>query len=69
MTRDDPQPLEQWYLEEADVRARKHQGAWTGTSGSLAADVLRLLGEVKRLRVELGRHQEMRRLMPPLNDI
>ena len=63
----EPAPLEQWYLQEAEHRARRHQGAWTGTSGSLAADVLRLLAEVKRLRVEMARRQELRRLMPPLD--
>jgi hypothetical protein len=30
-------------------RARRFQGAWTGTSGSLAADVMRLLAERQRL--------------------
>lgn len=35
-------------------RARRFQGAWTGTSGSLAADVMRLLRERQRLLVELA---------------
>lgn len=39
-------------------RARRFQGAWTGTSGSLAADVMRLLKERQRLLVELARLSE-----------
>ena len=33
------------YLREAEYRARRFSGAYTGTSGTLAADVLRLLHE------------------------
>ena len=32
--------------------ARRFQGAFTGTSGTLAGFVILLLGEVRRLRVE-----------------
>ena len=32
--------------------ARRFQGAFTGTSGTLAGYVILLLGEVRRLRVE-----------------
>ena len=38
------------YLKECEQRARRFSGAYTGTSGTLAADVLRLLAEVRRLR-------------------
>lgn len=38
------------YLREAEQRARKFQGAWTGTSGALAADVMNLLAAVKHVR-------------------
>jgi hypothetical protein len=38
------------YLQEAEQRARKFSGAWTGTSGTLAADVMNLLAAVKRAR-------------------
>jgi hypothetical protein len=41
-------------------RARKFQGAYTGTSGTLAADVLRLLAERARLLCELARINELR---------
>ena len=39
-------------------RARKFQGAYTGTSGTLAADVIRLLAERARLLCELARAEE-----------
>jgi hypothetical protein len=38
------------YLAEAEQRARRFSGAYHGTSGALAGDVLRLLGEVRRLK-------------------
>ena len=44
-----PEPLTDEYLEEAEQRARRFSGAYTGTSGTLAADVMRLLAERKRL--------------------
>jgi hypothetical protein len=36
-------------LVRMEHRARRFQGAWTGTSGTLAADVMRLLAERLRL--------------------
>ena len=36
-------------LVRMEHRARQFQGAWTGTSGTLAADVMRLLAERLRL--------------------
>ena len=36
-------------LVRMEHRARRFQGAWTGTSGTLAADVMRLLEERRRL--------------------
>ena len=45
-------PLTDAYLLEAEMRARQFSGAFTGTSGTLAADVLRLLGEISRLKGE-----------------
>jgi hypothetical protein len=38
------------YLAEARQRAYRYQGQWTGTAGSLAADVARLLIERKRMK-------------------
>lgn len=48
------------YLAECEQRARRFSGAFTGTSGTLAADVMRLLAEVRRLQVELAREAERR---------
>lgn len=36
------------YLREAEQRARRFQGAYTGTSGTLAADVIRLIEMIRR---------------------
>lgn len=44
-----PDQLPDDYLREAEHRARVFSGAWTGTSGTLAADVMRLLAERKQL--------------------
>ena len=53
-----PEPLTQEYLDQAKARAKRFTAQWTGTSGSLAADVMRLLWEVERLKVELARREE-----------
>jgi hypothetical protein len=45
-------------LVRMEHRARKFSGAWTGTSGTLAADVMRLLAERRRLLEELARVRE-----------
>ncbi len=47
-----PKPLSDAYLLEAEMDARRFQGAYTGTSGTLAAHVMRLLGEISRLKGE-----------------
>jgi hypothetical protein len=54
------EPLADAYLAECEHRARRFSGAFTGTSGTLAAMVLTLLAEVRRLRVELAREHERR---------
>jgi hypothetical protein len=48
------EPLTDDDLAHMEHRARRFQGAWTGTSGTLAADVMRLLQERKRLLVLLA---------------
>jgi hypothetical protein len=48
------EPLTEDDLAQMEHRARRFQGAWTGTSGTLAADVMRLLQERKRLLVLLA---------------
>jgi hypothetical protein len=42
--------LTEEYIAEARQRAYRYQGQWTGTAGSLAADVARLLIERKRMQ-------------------
>ncbi len=63
------EPLPDAYLLECEMRARKFSGAFTGTSGTLAADVLRLLKEVSRLKgeaaVERARNEEHRHFVGP----
>jgi hypothetical protein len=63
----DREPLTAEYLAECEQRARRFSGAYTGTSGTLAGDVMRLLAEVRRLRVEAAYREELRRPMPALN--
>ena len=63
----DRDPLTAEYLEDCRRRAKRFQGQWTGTSGALAADVIRLLWEVDRLKVELA-YRENRR-MPSLEPV
>lgn len=52
------------YLQQAEFDARKFSGAYTGTSGTLAAHVMRLLGERRQLVADLeelrARHHERR---------
>lgn len=56
------EPLTDAYLLECEMRARQFSGAYTGTSGTLAADVLRLLAELGRVKgeaaVQRARHDE-----------
>jgi hypothetical protein len=42
--------LDDAYLREAEYRARRFSGAYTGTSGALAADVIRLLNYCAELK-------------------
>jgi len=46
------EPLTSDDLLTMERAARRFQGAFTGTSGTLAGYVILLLGEVRRLRVE-----------------
>jgi len=45
-------------LAHIEHRARRFAGAYTGTSGTLAADVLRLLAERRRLLALLAYREE-----------
>jgi hypothetical protein len=42
------------YLQQAEFDARRFSGAYTGTSGTLAAHVLRLLAELSRTKGDLA---------------
>ena len=55
------QPLTWDDIAHMEHRARRFQGAWTGTSGTLAADVMRLLWERQRLLVELAQRENIQR--------
>ena len=55
----DPQPLTSDDLARIEHRARRAgQPTWTGTAGTLAADVMRLLAERQRVLAELARVTE-----------
>ena len=57
-----PEPLSDAYLQQAEFDARRFSGAYTGTSGTLAAHVMRLLAELSRVKgesaVERARREE-----------
>lgn len=53
-------PLTSDDLAQMEHRARRFSGAYTGTSGTLAADVIRLLKERARLLRLLAEKQEPR---------
>ena len=61
-----PEPLTDAYLLECEMRARQFSGAYTGTSGTLAADVLRLLRELQQVKgqaaVERANREEAKAL-------
>jgi len=48
------EPLTDAYLLEAEQDARRFQGAYTGTSGTLAAHVMRLLAELSKVKGQLA---------------
>jgi hypothetical protein len=59
----DSTPLTADDLARIEHRARRFQGAWTGTSGTLAADVMRLLAERQRLLASMASSATARRHM------
>lgn len=54
-------PLTDAYLQQCEFDARRFQGAWTGTAGTLAAHVMRLLAELSRVKGELAVERARRR--------
>lgn len=63
------EPLSDAYLAECELRARQFSGAYTGTSGTLAADVLRLLSELSRVKGKLAVTMAQRDEHPSLSHI
>lgn len=55
-----PEHLTDAYLLECEQRARRFQGAWTGTSGDLAARLMHCIAEVRRLAAELAVERDRR---------
>jgi len=48
------EPLSDAYLQQCEFDARKFSGAYTGTAGTLAAHVMRLLAELSRVKGKLA---------------
>lgn len=63
------EPLSDAYLQECEYRARRFSGAYTGTSGTLAADVMRLLAELSRVKGTLAVAIAQRDEVPCLSHI
>lgn len=55
------EPLTADDLAHMEHRARRFSGAWTGTSGTLAADVMRLLAERQRLLAIIAARENIAR--------
>jgi hypothetical protein len=47
-------PLSDAYLQQCEFDARRFSGAYTGTAGTLAAHVMRLLAELSRVKGKLA---------------
>lgn len=52
------EPLQPEYLRQCEMDARRFSGAYIGTSGTLAAHIIRLLKERERLVVRLAMLEE-----------
>jgi hypothetical protein len=48
------EPLSDAYLQQCEFDARRFSGAYTGTAGTLAAHVMRLLAELSRVKGKLA---------------
>jgi hypothetical protein len=48
------EPLSDAYLAQCEMDARQFSGAYTGTAGTLAAHVMRLLAELSRVKGKLA---------------
>lgn len=63
------EPLSDAYLQQCEFDARAFQGAYTGTAGTLAGHVMRLLAELSRVKGRLAVTIAQRDEMPPLSHI
>ena len=64
------EPLTDAYLLECEMRARQFSGAYTGTSGTLAAMLMHTLAEIRRLKAEwqlLAVANAMKENEPPIS--
>jgi hypothetical protein len=57
------------YLQQCEWDARKFSGAYTGTAGTLAAHVMRLLAELSRVKGTLAVAIAQRDERPSLTNI
>jgi hypothetical protein len=65
-----PEPLSDAYLQQCEFDARKFQSTWDqGTSGVLAAHVMRLLAELSRVKGRLAVTIAQRDELPSLSHI
>ncbi len=63
------EPLSDAYLQQCEWDARKFSGAYTGTAGTLAAHVMRLLAELSRVKGSLAVTIAQRDERPCLSNI
>jgi hypothetical protein len=64
-----PEPLSDAYLAQCEQDARRFSGAYTGTAGTLAAHVMRLLAELSRVKGRLAVTIAQRDELPSLSHI
>jgi len=64
-----PEQLSDAYLAQCEQDARRFSGAYTGTSGTLAAHVMRLLAELSRVKGRLAVTIAQRDELPSLSHI
>ncbi len=63
------EPLSDAYLAQCEQDARRFSGAYTGTAGTLAAHVMRLLAELSRVKGRLAVTIAQRDELPSLSHI
>jgi hypothetical protein len=63
------EPLSDAYLQQCEFDARQFSGAYTGTAGTLAGHVMRLLAELSRVKGKLAVTMAQRDERPCLSHI